>query len=225
MGKEETSSHHIILVKEQQADLTTKPDVKPKEMAITTPASIPAVIEPALQELSVPRVLQAFFWWVNAMIRYIPEGTQIWAVNAAKSTICDMLSKTMVNTAVPPGMEAGFAQLVMAAAAPPLEGKDKHVVQFMDESEGGGEPQATAVQLSRERTPHQSGELHRTRSWDSDIPACQEALNQVREDANKGKPKLKSVVKKPDQPATPVVSPIKNTSPKKRDWDKRTKKE
>ena len=101
---------------------------------------------------------------------------QIWAVNAAKSTICDMLSKTMVNTAVPPGMEAGFAQLVMAAAAPPPEGKDKCVVQFMDESEGGGEPRATAVQLSLERTPHQSGELCRTRLQDSDSHAHQEAL-------------------------------------------------
>ena len=159
------------------------------------------------------------------MMRYIPEGTQIWAVNTAKSTICDMLSKTMVNTAVPPGMEAGFAQPVMAAAAPPLEGRDKCVVQFMDESEEGGEPRATAIQLSQERTPHQSGELHRSRSWDSDSCAHQEALNQAREDANKGKPKLKSVVKKPDQPATPAVSPIKSTSPKKRDWDKRTKKE
>ena len=95
----------------------------------------------------------------------------------------------MVNTAVPPGMEAGFAQPVMATVAPPPEGKDKHVVQFMEESEGWGEPQATAVQLNQERTPHQSGELCRTRSLDC---AHQEALNQVREDAIKGKPKLKS---------------------------------
>ena len=51
-----------------------------------------------------------------------------------------MLSKTMVNTAVPPGMGAGFAQPVMAAAAPPPKGNDKCMVQFMDESEGGGEP-------------------------------------------------------------------------------------
>ena len=77
---------------------------------------------------------------------YIPDSTQIQTVNAAKSTICDMLSETMVNTAVPPGMEAGFAQPVMATAAPSAENKDTHVVQFMDESEGGGESQATAVQ-------------------------------------------------------------------------------
>ena len=51
-----------------------------------------------------------------------------------------MLSETLVNTTVPPGMEAGFAQLVMATAAPPPEDKDTHVVQFMDESEEGGGP-------------------------------------------------------------------------------------
>ena len=61
LGKEETSSHHIVLVEEQQPDSTTKPDVKPKEVAVTTLASIPAVIEPTLQELPVPRALQAFF--------------------------------------------------------------------------------------------------------------------------------------------------------------------
>ena len=69
LGKEETSSCHIILFEEQQPDSTTKPDVKPKEMAVATPASIPAVIEPTLQELPVPRALQASFWWVNAMTR------------------------------------------------------------------------------------------------------------------------------------------------------------
>ena len=42
------------------------------------------------------------------------------------------------------------------------------VVQFMDEVEGGGEPQATAVQQSHEKTPHQAEELHRSRSQDSD---------------------------------------------------------
>ena len=122
LGKEEASSCHVILAKDQQPDSTTKPDVKPKEITVTT--STPSVMEPTLQELPVPRALQAFFWWVNAMMRYIPESTQIPAVNAAKSAICDTLSKAMLNTAVPPGMEAGFAQLVMAAAAPPPEDKD-----------------------------------------------------------------------------------------------------
>ena len=62
LGKEEASSHHIILVKEQQPDSTTKLDVKPKEIAVTTPAATPTVMEPTLQELPVPRALQAFFW-------------------------------------------------------------------------------------------------------------------------------------------------------------------
>ena len=61
-------------------------------------------------------------------MRYRPESTQIWAVNGAKSTICDTLSKAMVNTAVSPGMEAGFAQPVMATVALPPEDKDTHVV-------------------------------------------------------------------------------------------------
>ena len=38
LGKEEASSSHIILVEEQQPDSTTKLDVKPKEIAVTTPA-------------------------------------------------------------------------------------------------------------------------------------------------------------------------------------------
>ena len=146
MQKEEASSHHIVLVEEQQPDSTTKPDVKPKEIAAITPTLTPVVMETTLQELPGPRALQAFFWWVNVMMRYILKSTQIWAVNEAKSTICDMLSEAMVNTAVPPGMKAGFAQPVMATAPLPPEDKDTCVVQFMDESEGGGEPQATAVQ-------------------------------------------------------------------------------
>ena len=225
LGKEEASSCQVILIEEQQPDSTTKPDVKPKGIAVTTPASTPAVMEPALQELPVPRALQAFFRWVNGMMRYIPESNQVWAVNATKSTICDMLSETMASTAVPPGMEAGFAQLVMTTAALPPEDKDTCVVQFMDESEGGCQPWATAVQQSWERMPHQSRELCRSWSWDPDSCAYQEALDQVRRDATKDKPKLKSVVKKPDLPATPAASPAKGTSPNKRDWDKRTKKE
>ena len=51
---------------------------------------------------------------VSAMMRYIPESTQIKALNAAKLTICDMLGKVMVKAFVPPGMEARFAQLVMS---------------------------------------------------------------------------------------------------------------
>ena len=92
------------------------------------------------------RALQAFFWCVSVMMRYMPESTQIKALNAAKLTICDMLSEVMFKTAIPPGMKAGLAQPVMTALIQLLEDRDVHVVQFMDEQEGGGEPQATAVQ-------------------------------------------------------------------------------
>ena len=44
LGKEEASSHHVILVKEQQLDSTTKLDVKLKEIAVTTSTSTPAVM-------------------------------------------------------------------------------------------------------------------------------------------------------------------------------------
>ena len=47
---------------------------------------------------------------------------------------------------------------------------------------------------------------------DSDSCACQEGLDQARRDGTKDKPKLKSVVKKPDLPAIPAVSPAKGTS-------------
>ena len=66
-----------------------------------------------MQESPVPRALQAFFWWVSAMMRYMHQSTQINALNEAKSTICDMLSEVMVKTALPLGMEAGFVQPVM----------------------------------------------------------------------------------------------------------------
>ena len=47
LGKEEVSSCHIILVEQQQLD-STKLGVKPKEIAVTTLASTPAVMEPTL---------------------------------------------------------------------------------------------------------------------------------------------------------------------------------
>ena len=37
LGREEASSCHVILVKEQQLDSTTKPDVKPKEKSCHNP--------------------------------------------------------------------------------------------------------------------------------------------------------------------------------------------
>ena len=102
----------------------------------------------------------------------------------------------------------------MAAATPPPGDKDTCVVQFMDESEGGGK-----------RTPHPSGELCRPRLWEPDSHACKEGLDQVRKAATKDKLKLKLVVKKSNPPATPAAPPAKDTSPKKRDWDKRTRRE
>ena len=62
-----------------------------------------------MQELPVPRALQAFFWWVGVMMRCVPGITQIKTLNAAKLTICNMLSEVMVKMIIPPGMEAGFA--------------------------------------------------------------------------------------------------------------------
>ena len=46
----------------------------------------------------------------------------------------------------------------------------------MDEHEGGGEPKATAVQQSHEKT-YQAEEPHRSRSQDSDSHAWQEDLD------------------------------------------------
>ena len=143
--KEEASSHCMVLVEEQQLDSTTKPDVRLREIAVTDPKSATAGVEFMMQESPVPRALQAFSWWVGRMMRYIPESTQIKALNAAKSTICDMLSEVMVATAVPPGLEAGFAHPVRMAPMQPSEDRDIHVVQFMDETKGGGECQATAI--------------------------------------------------------------------------------
>ena len=131
-GKEETSSHHVVLTEEQQPDFTTKPDMRPKEIAVTAPTSATAGAEFMMQELPVPRALQDFFWWVDGMMRYIPESTQIKALNAAKSTICDILSGVMIATAVPLGLEAGFAQPVRTALTQPSEDRDVCVVQFMD---------------------------------------------------------------------------------------------
>ena len=135
LDKKETSSCHVVLVKEQQPDSITKPDVQPKEIAAAASVSTTAGIEHMMQELLVPRALQTFFWWVSPMMRYVPESTQIKALKAAKSTICNLLSEVMVKTAVPPGMEAGFTQPVMTILTQLLEDKDMQVVQFMDKQE------------------------------------------------------------------------------------------
>ena len=130
LDKEEASSRCVVLVKKQQPDSTTKPDVQPKEIAAAILASTTAGIEHAMQELPVPRTLQTFFWWVGVMMRHEPESTQIKALNAAKLTICDMLSEVMVKMTVPPGMEAGFAQPVMTALIQLLEDRDMRVVHL-----------------------------------------------------------------------------------------------
>ena len=48
---------------------------------------------------------------------YVSEKTQVCAINAAKSTICDVLSEEMANTAVPTGYKEGYVQPVMAPVA------------------------------------------------------------------------------------------------------------
>ena len=66
LDMDETSNCQVILAEEQQPDSTT-PDVRP-----TT-----AGVKHTMQELPVPGALQAFFWWVSAILRYLPGSTQI----------------------------------------------------------------------------------------------------------------------------------------------------
>ena len=92
----------------------------------------------------------------------------------------------------------------------------------MDEQEGGGELQATAVQQSCEKTPYWAEEPHKLRSQDSFSRTQQDGLDRVRKSAAK----LKSVVKKPDPPAASTVSSAtREPSTRKKNWDKRSKKE
>ena len=144
LGDDEPADHRVVLVKRQQPDSTTKPDSKPKDTAAVAPMAISVKAEPAIEDQPVPRVLRSFYWWVNGMMKYVPEKTQVHAINAATSTICDVLSEAMANTTVPPGFEEGYAQPVMAPSAQQPEGRDTHVVQFLDESGGGGDPWAMA---------------------------------------------------------------------------------
>ena len=58
------------------------------------------------------------------MMRYVPESTQIKVLNAAKLTICNMLSEVMVKTEIPPGMKAGFAQPVITTLIQLPEDRD-----------------------------------------------------------------------------------------------------
>ena len=87
-------------------------------------------------------------------MKNVPESTQIRALNAANTSICNILSEVMIFTTTPPGMEAGFAQLILAAPVQLLQvttgDQDIRVVQFTDETEGSGKPQMTAIQGSHE---------------------------------------------------------------------------
>ena len=73
--------------------------------------------EQVKEDQPILRVLQSFYWWISGMMTCVLEKTQVCAINATKSTICDMLSEEMANTAAPPGFEEGYAQPVMAPMA------------------------------------------------------------------------------------------------------------
>ena len=163
-----------------------------------------------MQELPVPWVLQTFFLWVQGMMKYVPENMQIKALHVAKSTICDVLSEVMVATAVPQGLEAGFAQPVVAAPT-------QLVVQFIDEAEGSGEPQETAVELSHGEILQWTEKPNRSRLQDLDSHTRQESLDKVR----KGFTELKSVVNKIGR----LPYQLHLHPGKRRDWHKMTKKE
>ena len=95
------------------------------------------------------------------------------------------------------------------------------MVQFLDESGGGGDPQAMASQQGHGITTRSSGEPCGSRSQYSGVCTHQESLNQLRVKEHK----VKSVVQKPTPSASPTVSPTKNVSLKRKDWNKRTIKE
>ena len=113
-GVDEPADRCVILVERQQPDSTTKPDSRPKDTATAAPMTISVRAEQVIDQ-PILRVLQSFYWWVGGMM--VSEKTQVCAINAAKSTICDVLSEEMANTAVPPGFEGGYAQPVMAPMA------------------------------------------------------------------------------------------------------------
>ena len=103
-----------------------------------------------------------------------------------------------------------------------MEYRDTQIVQFMDEAEGRGEPQVTATQLSHGETQQQTEKPHRSRSPDLGSHTRQESLDKIR----KGFTRLKLVLNKVEPLAPSAVSPPQQEpSPKRRDWDKRTKKD
>ena len=117
MGDDEPADHRVILVKRQQPDSTTKPDARPKDTTTAAPMTISVRAKQVIEDQPIPRVPQSFCLWVSGMMMYVLEKTQVHTINAVKSTICDVLSEEMANTAVPPGFEEGYAQPVMAPVA------------------------------------------------------------------------------------------------------------
>ena len=85
-----------MLTEEQQLNSTTRLDVRPKDLATTT-----AGVDFTMQQLPVKQPMQAFIWWIGGMLKDVPESTQIRALNAAKSTICNILSEVMITTTTP----------------------------------------------------------------------------------------------------------------------------
>ena len=101
----------VILVKRQQLDSTTKPDARPKNTTTAAPMSFSVRAEQVIEDQPIPRVLQFFYWWVSRTMTYVSEKTQVHAINLTKSTICDMLSEEMANTAVPQALKRGMHNL------------------------------------------------------------------------------------------------------------------
>ena len=218
LGDDEPADHCVILVERQQPDSTTKPDSRPKDTTTAAPMTISVRAEQVIEDQPIPRVLQSFYWWISGMMTNMLEKTQVCAINTAKSTICDVLSEEMANTAVPSVFEEGYEQPVMAPTAWQPESRDTHVVQFLDESGGGGDSRATASQQGHGATTHSSEEPCGSRSQYPSVCSHQEDLNQLRVK----QPKVKSVVQKPIPPPPPAVFPTKNVSPKHENWNKRT---
>ena len=117
LGDDEPADCRVILVERQQPDSTTKPDSRPKDTTVAAAMTISVRAEQVIEDQPTPRVLQSFYWWVSGIMIYVSEKTQVHAINAAESTICDVLSEEMANTAVPPGFEEGYAQPVTAPVA------------------------------------------------------------------------------------------------------------
>ena len=63
LGDDEPADRHVILVERQQPDPTTKPDSRPKDTTMAAPMTISVRAEQVIEDQSIPRVLQSFYWW------------------------------------------------------------------------------------------------------------------------------------------------------------------